>query len=65
MLKITQEQAKAVRRKRADLQMTKSAACKDIGIGSNGRTLRNIEQGDVDVKPSIYVKVMEWLAKDY
>ncbi|ANS47590.1 hypothetical protein BM86_11805 [Bacillus thuringiensis] len=63
MLKITEEQAKAVRRKRADLQMTKSQACKEMGIGS--LTLRNVENGNYSMKPSSYAKVMQWLAKDY
>ncbi|MGX7047808.1 helix-turn-helix domain-containing protein [Pseudolactococcus piscium] len=63
MLKVTDIQAKAIRRKRADLGLTKKLACREIGIGYV--TLNNIERGDYMTKPSIYVKVMEWLAKDY
>ena len=63
MQRITENQAKAIRRKRADLQLTKKEACNAIGIGS--LTLNNIEKGDYMTKNSIYAKVMEWLAKDY
>ncbi|MDT2859679.1 DNA-binding protein [Lactococcus lactis] len=63
MQKITKEQARAIRRKRADLRLTKKEACKDIGIGA--LTLNNLERGDYMTKPTIYAKVMEWLAEDY
>ena len=63
MLRITTTQAKAIRRKRADLGLTKKLACKEIGIGYV--TLNNLERGEYMTKPSIYAKAMEWLAKDY
>lgn len=44
MLTITEAQAKAVRRKRADLRLTKSEAHKLIGIGE--KTLRKVEEGN-------------------
>lgn len=63
MLKITEEQAKAIRRKRADLALSKKEACKMMRIGS--LTLNNIERGNYMAKPTTYAKIMEWLAKDY
>lgn len=63
MLKITEEQAKAVRRKRADLRLSKSCACAQLNVSS--KTLVKIEQGNCLVKPSVYEKVMQWLAKNF
>lgn len=63
MQNITKEQAKAIRRKRADVQFTKSMVCKKIGISE--KTFNKIENGECLVKPTVYAKVMEWLAKDY
>ncbi|WP_445080909.1 hypothetical protein [Lactococcus sp. KTH0-1S] len=63
MLTITEAQAKAVRRKRADLRLTKSEAHKLIGIGE--KTLRKVEEGNYKTKLTVYTKVMEWLAEDY
>jgi len=63
MQKITEEQAKAIRRKRADSKLTKYVVCKKIGITE--KTFNKIENGDCFVKPTIYAKVMEWLAEDF
>lgn len=63
MQNITKEQAKAIRRKRADVQSTKSMVCRKIGISE--KTFNKIENGECLVKPTVYAKVMEWLAKDY
>lgn len=59
---ITPIQAKAIRRKQADNQLTAKKASEVIGV--NPITYRKIREGG-EVKPSIYQKAMEWLAKDY
>lgn len=59
---ITQEQAKAIRRKQADKKLTAKQAGREIGITQV--TYRKIRDGG-EVKPCIYQKAMEWLAKDY
>lgn len=59
---ITENQAKAVRRKQADNMLTSKSAAQEIGI--NPITYKKVVQGG-EVKNSIYAKVMEWLAKDY
>lgn len=59
---ITDIQAKAIRRKQADKNLTAKKASEEIGI--NPITYRKLRNGG-EVKTSIYQKAMEWLAKDY
>lgn len=59
---ITDIQAKAIRRKQADKNLTAKKASEEIGV--NPITYKKIRNGG-EVKPSIYQKSMEWLAKDY
>lgn len=59
---ITETQAKAIRRKQADKKLTAKKASEEIGV--NPITYKKIRNGG-EVKPSIYQKAMEWLAKDY
>ena len=59
---ITDIQAKAIRRKQADKNLTAKKASEEIGI--NPISYRKIRNGG-EVKLSIYQKAMEWLAKDY
>ncbi|HFN6405094.1 hypothetical protein FIU70_10205 [Streptococcus pneumoniae] len=59
---ITENQAKAVRRKQADGMLTAKATAQAIGI--NPITYKKVVQGGI-VKKTVYTKVMEWLAKDY
>lgn len=59
---ITQTQAKAIRRKQADKNLTAKKASKEIGI--NPITYKKLRDGG-EVKPGIYQKAMEWLATDY
>lgn len=59
---ITQTQAKAIRRKQADKNLTAKKASEEIGV--NPITYKKIRNGG-EVKPIIYQKVMEWLAEDY
>lgn len=59
---ITDIQAKAIRRKQADKNLTAKKASEEIGI--NPITYRKLRNGG-KVKTSIYQKAMEWLAKDY
>ncbi|MCK1234993.1 hypothetical protein GKS24_07690 [Streptococcus uberis] len=59
---ITDNQAKAVRRKQADLMLNAKDAAAEIGITQV--TYRKVSKGG-EVKNTIYAKVMEWLAKGY
>lgn len=59
---ITNQQAKAIRRKKADNMLTSSEASKDIGI--NPITFKKVCYGG-NVQSHVYEKVMQWLAKDY
>lgn len=61
-MQITEEQAKAIRRKQADLQLTAKEASQVIGVTPT--TYRKIRAGQ-KVRPTVYQKAMEWLAKDY
>lgn len=61
-MKISDNQARAVRRKQADLQLTSQRISEKIGI--NPITLKKVKNGG-EVKVSTYKKVMEWLAEDY
>lgn len=60
---ITQEQAKALRRKKADLQLKNYEFAFEIGV--TPRTVPKILNGDYKAPERIYASVMEWLAKDY
>lgn len=59
---ITDIQAKAIRRKQADKNLTAKKASEEMGISPI--TYRKLRNGG-EVKTSIYQKAMEWLAKDY
>lgn len=61
-MEITQDQARAIRRKQADLHLTAKATALQIGITPH--TYAKVATGG-NVKNTIYVKVMQWLAKDY
>lgn len=58
---ITSTQAKAIRRKQADKNLTAKKASEEIGV--NPITYKIRDGGEV--KPSIYQKAMQWLAEDY
>lgn len=59
---ITSSQAKAIRRKQADKQLTAKKAGEEIGVTQV--TYRKLVNGG-EVKNSVYAKAMEWLAEDY
>lgn len=59
---ITSNQSKAIRRKQADLQLTAKQVSQAIGVSEV--TYRKIRSGQ-EVRPTVYQKAMEWLAKDY
>lgn len=59
---ITSNQAKAIRRKQADENLTSKQTSENIGISQF--TYRKIKKGG-EVRPTVYQKVMEWLAEDY
>lgn len=60
---VTQEQAKALRRKKADLQLKNYEFASEIGVAP--RTVPKILNGDYKAPKRIYASLMEWLAKDY
>ena len=60
---ITEDHARKVRRKRADLRLTKKATAEKLGI--KPQTLTKVEQGNYDAPKRIYQSVMEWLVEDY
>lgn len=62
ILKISEEQARAIRRKQADNMLTAKEASKEIGI--NPITFKRLTQGG-EFKNTVYQKAMQWLAKDY
>ncbi|MGT2933650.1 hypothetical protein [Streptococcus catagoni] len=61
-MKISEEQARAIRRKQADLMLTSQKASEEIGI--NPITFKKITLAG-NVKNIVYEKAMQWLAKDY
>ena len=63
MNEITLEIAKAIRRKRADLGLTKKQVYTQLDISF--RTYNKIETSGSRVKRSVYQKITNWLAKDY
>ncbi|WP_373714010.1 helix-turn-helix domain-containing protein [Streptococcus sp.] len=60
---ITEDHARKVRRKRADLMLTKKETAKKLGI--KPQTLTKVEQGNYDAPKRIYQSVMDWLLEDY
>ncbi|WP_172357952.1 recombinase family protein [Pseudolactococcus insecticola] len=60
---ITPEQAKAIKRKQADNDLTIEQVAREIGI--TYITYKKVIKGGLQIKPSVYTKVMEWFAKDY
>ncbi|MFK4966846.1 helix-turn-helix domain-containing protein [Lactococcus garvieae] len=63
MNEITEDIARAIRRKRADLGLTKKQVYTQLDISF--RTYNKIEAGGFGVKNNIYQKITNWLAKDY
>lgn len=59
---ITSQQAKAIRRKQADKQLTAKQASTEIGVVPV--TYRKLCNGG-EVRSSIYQKAMNWLVEDY
>ena len=59
---ITLEQARAIRRKQADKKWTTKQPSFEIGVVP--KTYRKLCNGG-EVKPVVYQKAMQWLAKDY
>ncbi|MGH2329290.1 hypothetical protein [Streptococcus uberis] len=60
-MEITLEQARAIRRKQADLQLTAKESSSQIGISPH--TYSKVATGG-NVKNTVYVKVMRWLTED-
>ena len=59
---ITENQAKAIRRKQADYKLTAKEAGKQIGVTQV--TYRKLREGG-EVKTGVYEKAMQWLAENY
>ena len=62
-MQLMEDHARKVRRKRADLRLTKKATAEKLGI--KPQTLTKVEQGNYDAPKRIYQSVMEWLVEDY
>lgn len=60
---LTEDHARKVRRKRADLQIGKLELAKKLQI--TPPTLAKVEKGNYDAPKRIYQSVMEWLVEDY
>ncbi len=60
---ITTDIAKAIRRKRADLGLTKKQVYTQLNISF--KTYKKIETSGSKIKSSVYQKITNWLAKDY
>ena len=63
MNEITEDIAKAIRRKRADLSLSKKQVYSQLEISV--KTYNKIEAGGFEVKNKVYQKITNWLAKDY
>ncbi|WP_422803056.1 hypothetical protein [Streptococcus sp. FT1-106] len=61
-MQITTDQAKAIRRKQADNMLTAKETAQAIGV--TPVTYRRLIRGG-EFRNSVYIKAMEWLAKDY
>lgn len=59
---LTEDLARKVRRKRADLMLTKKATAERLGI--KPQTLTKVEQGNYDAPRRIYESVINWLLED-
>ncbi|CYW70899.1 TPA: helix-turn-helix transcriptional regulator [Streptococcus suis] len=59
---LTEDHARKVRRKRADLMLTKKATAERLGI--KPQTLTKVEQGNYDAPRRIYESVINWLLED-
>lgn len=59
---ITEDFAKKVRRKRADLQLGKMELAKRLNV--TAPTLAKVEKGNYDAPRRIYESVMNWLIED-
>ena len=59
----TAKQSQRLRYKRSDLDITRKKLCAILKIGTH--TLKKLESGECKIKQSVYIKVLEWLAKDY
>ena len=60
---ITEDHARKVRHKRADLMLTKKETAEKLGI--KPQTLTKVEQGNYDAPKRIYQSVMDWLLEGY
>lgn len=59
---ITENQARAIRRKQADKKLNSKQAGEEIGVTQV--TYRKLKYGG-EVKTCVYQKAMEWLAENY
>ncbi|HFI0507656.1 TPA: helix-turn-helix domain-containing protein [Streptococcus suis] len=59
---LTEDHARKVRRKRADLMLTKKATAERLGI--KPQTLTKVERGNYEAPRRIYESVINWLLED-
>ena len=60
---LTENQTKAVRRKKADLQLKNFELANELKVAS--KTVPKILAGNYNANKRIYSNILEWLASDY
>lgn len=60
---LTNNQTKAIRRKKADLQLKNFELASQLNIAS--KTVPKILAGNYNANKRIYSNILEWLASDY
>ncbi|OJH46496.1 hypothetical protein [Lactococcus lactis] len=59
----TEKQSQQLRYKRSDLNLTKLELCSYLDV--DFKTLKKLESGACIIKQSIFIKALEFLAKNY
>lgn len=62
-MKLTEDQYKALKRKRGELNLTLTALADDIGV--TRRTMTKIINHNTPIKPQTAKKVNDWIIKQY
>ncbi|ESR08785.1 DNA-binding protein [Streptococcus iniae] len=60
---LTDNQTKAIRRKKADLQLKNFEMARELKIAS--KTVPKILAGNYNANKRIYSNILDWLANDY
>lgn len=62
-MQLTEDQYKALKRKRGELNLTLTALADDIGV--TRRTMTKIINNNTPIKPQTAKKVNDWIIKQY